>query len=277
MKKLITLLFSLLIMTSMSVSAYAADKDLTDMRDNVVITVNDLFSDKLSREITANDIDFENLYKIYVGTNIFQLQTTNAEELKNEMERTGFIYELPIYVDGDTIIVNIAKGQPLDESVEFTEEEKQAIISNVGKWQITAVKFYDNETVNYNSDIQSTIGKIPQNVMLVGGLPRFKYAVALLADEKGNIESIFPLSEVPGANVLRSIQTDIPTVYDYEQMKNYINQLPPLDSDEAGGYGFLDVQTSNTTGNTQVFIIGVVVMLLVLGTAFALLRRKAKP
>jgi hypothetical protein len=261
-------------MTSTAYSAFAAEKDITDMSDNIVSTVNDLFRDKLSREITENDFDFENSYKIYVGTDIFKLSTVNSEELKNKMESTGYIYELPIYVDGDTVIVNFAKGQPLDERVEFTEEEKQEVISNVGKWQITAVKFYENEIVNYNSDIQSAIGEIPEDVMLVGGLPHFKYAVALLADENGIIKGIFPLSEVPGANALKNIQTDIPSVYDYEQMKNYINQLPPLDSDEAGSYGFLDVQTSTTNENIQILAVGVAITLIALCTAFVFKAKK---
>lgn len=61
---------------------------------------------------------------------------------------------MPIYLDGSTLIVNIAKGQPLNESVEFTDEERQEILDNVGKWQVTALKYYDNEIVDYTTELE---------------------------------------------------------------------------------------------------------------------------
>lgn len=73
---------------------------------------------------------------------------------------------------------------------------------------------------------------------MVGGLPYFRYAVALLPDENGKIENLVPLSDVPGIENISTLQSDSDHIYNYEEVKNYINQLPPLAEDQAGAYGF---------------------------------------
>lgn len=110
------------------------DNDLSVLTEEIVTACNDLFSDKLSREITENDVDFNNAFKIYVGTNLFKTDVDDIGEIPTSFRGDDYIYELPIYLDGNTLIVNIAKGQSLNENAEFTDEERQEILDNVGKW-----------------------------------------------------------------------------------------------------------------------------------------------
>ena len=235
MKRFLVLFISTLLIATLSICASAAEDDLSSLTNIIVPTVNDLLDGKLSRRVSASDVNYDDAFKIYVGVNVFKMDTVNVDEMKNALEDGGYIYEIPLYIDGDTVLVDIAIGKPLDESVEFTEEERQKVLANVGKWQVTTVKFYNDEIVNYTTEISNKIGKIPEGTILVGGLPRFRYAVALIPNEKDEVVGLLPLSDIPGVDNIRALRSAGQSYYDYKETRKYINQLPPLNPDEAGG------------------------------------------
>jgi hypothetical protein len=276
MKKLLMLLLSVLMTVVLPIPTLAAADDLSGLTNTIVTSVNDLLSDKLSRKVTLNDINYDDAFKVYVGVDVFKMETTNISELKNALEAGGYIYEIPLYIDGDTILVDIAKGQPLNNNAEFTEEERKSILANDGKWQVTAVKYYRNEIVNYATEVGAKIGKVPDGTILVGGLPRFRFAVALLPDENGEIVGLLPLSEIPGVEKLQTFRSADQNFYNYKEIKEYINQLPPANPDEAGGFGFLDVEGPNSNHTITYVAIIVVTILCALTVIFIVYRKKAK-
>lgn len=277
MRKLLTVILPVLTLLVMSTTALAAtdsSDDISNLTDEIITTTNDLLSDKLPNNITSANINYDNAYKIYVGTNVFKMDTTNINDLTNAFGSDGYIYELPIYIDGNTIIVNIAKGQPLNENAELTEAERQEILSKVGKWSVTGVKYYEGETVNYKIELQKMLNDVPKNVILVGGLPHFRYAVALIADDEGNVQELVPLSNVPGVENINSFRTSFNRAYDYVKLKEYVNQLPEESSDEMGSYGFSD--TNNATHSFKyIFIVGGIAVILCVTGGFYIFRRKS--
>lgn len=263
MKKLFLLLTSVLLSIGVSIPVYAVNDDLSHLTSEIVTASNDLFSDKLKREITPADIDYSKAFQIYVGINLFETDIDSVNEIADVFGQNGYIYELPIYVDGDTLIINIAKGMSLNENVDFTEEEQQEILNNVGRWQVTAVIYYANEIVDYTAELEKKIGSTPENAVLVGGLPYFKYAVAILPDDSGNIKGLVPLSDVPGIEHINTLKSDLPNVLDYQKVKEYVNQLPPPKDGEAGTYGFLDTVSTEhdnrrVIGAAAVLVVGMV-------------------
>lgn len=279
MKKWFTFLTSIMLLICAAIPVSAAtdpNDDLSGLTEEIITTSNDLFSDKLSRDITADDIDFSNAFKIYVGTNLFETDVENVAEIPDVFGADGYIYELPIYLDGDTLIINIAKGQPLNGNAEFTDAERQEILDNVGKWQVTAVKYYENEIVDYKTELEAQVDTVTEDAVLVGGLPYFRYAVALLSDDEGAIQSLVPLSDVPGIEKINTLQTESVSnnVYDYEEVKNYVNQLPPVADGEAGAYGFLNVEPAEKS-ITGGLVAGVIVLIAFLGISIVIYRRKA--
>lgn len=277
MKKVFAFLLSFSLLLGMSITVWAAENvndDLSGLTEEIVTTSNDLFGDKLSREIVAGDINYNNAFKIYVGTNIFETDVTSIEEIPQVFGNDGYIYELPIYIDGSTLIVNIAKGQELNENIEFTEEERNNILNNIGKWQVTAIKYYENESVNYITELQNKIVTVPENTVLVGGLPCFRYAVALLPDEAGAIKELVPLSDVPGIENIASFISDSENSYNYTEVKSYVNQLPIPADDEAGVYGFLGPVQVKTSSNHLKNILVVTFLIIIGGISVVIYRRK---
>lgn len=263
MKKLFMFLLSSLFLVFMSFSAFAAEpeNELTTIKDDIIEVTNDLLSNEINRTISDNDVNLSNAYKIYVGTNIFQIDTNDANALEQLLEENGYIYELPIYVDGNTIIVNIAKGRPLEDDINITEEEKQEILQNTGKWHVSAVKLYKNKKIDYNAIISEVLGEEPSDIILVGGLPNFKFAVALLKNNDDKIDRLVPLSDVPGINTISKFKTDKKkNIYDYEQIKEYINSLPIDDPDlMTNGYGF---PTDNQSSIIYIFKYGLIFVII---------------
>lgn len=256
MKKLSAIFTSLLLLCSMTNQVHAETEQKDDLivlsKEDIVKTCNGLFRDELDEEITIQDVDFENAVKIYVGPNIFDTDADSIEEIEALFDSDEYIYELPIYVDGGTLIVNIEKGKELNPNANFTESEKQRILDNVGKWQCSSYTFYPNETIDYASEVESKMGVMPENMILVGGLPYFRFAVALIPDETGKLELLVPLKEVPGEENISQFRAGGPEVYAYDQIKEFINQLPPTNKYMA--YGFENVSAEKEAGNRNVKI-----------------------
>ena len=87
MKKIITCLLTLSMMFMFSATAFASDfsgnaeSELSNISDKIVTAVNDVYSDK-NISITAEDINYDSAFKIYVDTNVFKLSTIN-EQIQN--------------------------------------------------------------------------------------------------------------------------------------------------------------------------------------------------
>ncbi len=275
MKKVYTFVFSMIMVGLFAIPALAADTEMEigNLTDSIIETSNNLLENQLPRPLSENDIDYSLAYKIYVDTNVFQIDTNDAETITKALEAGNYIYELPIYVNDSTVIVNISKGLPLDPNVEFTESEKQKILENVGKWGVSAVKFYSGEIVDYKAIIEESVNEVPNETLLVGGLPNFKYAVALLPNEKGEISTLVPLSEVPNIQKIARAKTSTSTnAYDYNQTKNYVNTLPVSKADEAGGYGFPD-EAANAA-NSYIYLVPIILAVAILGIGGFMVAKK---
>ena len=106
MKRFLVLFISTLLIATLSICASAAEDDLSSLTNIIVPTVNDLLDGKLSRRVSASDVNYDDAFKIYVGVNVFKMDTVNVDEMKNALEDGGYIYEIPLYIDGDTVLVD---------------------------------------------------------------------------------------------------------------------------------------------------------------------------
>ena len=119
-----------------------AESELSNISDKIVTAVNDVYSDK-NISITAEDINYDSAFKIYVDTNVFKLSTNVAGEIENALENGNYIYLLPIDTVNGTVVVNFQKGLPLSENAKaiLSEEEQQEVLDNAGKWSFLALHY----------------------------------------------------------------------------------------------------------------------------------------
>lgn len=211
-----------------------AESELSNISDKIVTAVNDVYSDK-NISITAEDINYDSAFKIYVDTNVFKLSTNVAGEIENALENGNYIYLLPIDTVNGTVVVNFQKGLPLSENAKaiLSEEEQQEVLDNAGKWVISSLALYKNGNSNYDYEkkLSSIIDEIPADTILVGGLPIFQDVVALIPNSDGVIEEIVPVTATAYDENLVTYARSNSVIYDYEQVKEIANDLPEANSD----------------------------------------------
>jgi hypothetical protein len=183
--------------------------------DSAAATINDLFGNELRTRITADDIDISKAVKIYVDTNVFEIPSHNLDDVKIVLEKGEYIYEIPVSVDDETVVLNIAKGRPLSDRVDFTEKEREQIIADEGKWVITAFTLHPD----YKSyDKNFTVGD-NMTYILVGGMPFFRAPAALIAEDGEIIAIAATGGAIPEFN---DFSMNEENVYDYNAVKKYI-------------------------------------------------------
>ena len=171
-----------------------------EMKKKIVDSINNGFYGEIPYSITADDVDFNGAYKIFVDTNIFEIPTNNYDELLSILEAESVrIYEVPVPFDnGDVYVANLQINLPLSENAHdvMTESEITSYLSTVGSWNVSAIYQYlhgrDNY-IDYNEMLKSEIAEFGQPI-LVGGLPYFRDAVALFQNPDGTVGKVVPLN-----------------------------------------------------------------------------------
>lgn len=275
MNKFLGFVLSLLMVCTMSVTAFAADfsadaeSELNDITTDIVTVVNELYSQKLG-SISDSDIDYSQAFKVFVDTNVFKLPTNKMNDIQQELNQGNYVYVLPIKTANGTVVVNIQKGLPLSDAAQIilTEEEQKEVLRNVGKWKVSNTSYYSvgDTRYNYTATLKNQVGEIPEETILVGSLPIFRDVVALVANADGMVDVIVPVTETSLTinNILsRSSNTNI---YGYQDIKNIANSLPDENSEEAGTSANINAISKP---NTSVWFFSIVTaMLIVIGFVF---------
>ncbi|MDR2043915.1 MAG: hypothetical protein LBQ15_06020 [Clostridium sp.] len=279
MKKIVMFMSSLAMAMVFSATAFAAgfaadaESELSGITDEIVTAVNELYADEIGREITAADVDYDKAYKVYVDTDVFKLATNDAAEIEQALQAGNHIYKVPITTAGGTVVVNVQKGQPLSDNAQslLTEQEQQEVLSKVGEWVVSVVTFYETGDTRYAYDvsIQKEISEIPEGTMLVGSLPYFQDVVGLIPNDNGEVKSLIPTTALKNEAAVRTYRSaSASNVYEYEQIKAYINALPLGDPEMNAGTGGL---TSNDPGH--LFAASTGAILLCAAALFAIYRK----
>lgn len=262
MKKIFVCLLALSVVISLSTTTFAAnfsrgdEFELCNLTEKIIAAVDELYGE----EITTNDINFKNAYKVYVDTNVFELPTNDANEIRDALEGGNYIYLLPISVGKGTIVVNIQKGLPLSDNAKsvLTKDEQQEVMNNVGKWIVSNVTLYDlgNNIYDYADVLSRKLNRIPDGTLLVGSLPIFEDVVALVPNSEGIIEKIVPLTNTSYSLRQLNNSKNSSEVYDYSTVKEYAKKLPAENSNLSGGTVNEEVSTSQ---NREFFSIALIV------------------
>lgn len=90
--------------------------------------------------VTPEQLDFSKAYRVDVDSTMFKQDVSTEEQLIAALTQEDcYIWELPVSSGNKTYTISFSIGQPLNPNVDFTEAEKQQILSRVGKWVITSI------------------------------------------------------------------------------------------------------------------------------------------
>ena len=123
-------------------------------------------------------IDFSKSVRIYVDTDILSLNTDHQETILNALKCGNYVWNVYLCADDVLCCATISRGQPLNEN--------ESIHDKSGAWVISAFSVGQN-TLPYPDQIsrklqREGIDTSIQKVVVVGGIPAFRYPIAIAFD-----------------------------------------------------------------------------------------------
>ena len=225
-------------------------KEISLLEEEIIETLED-YLDELGKSALSEmfSVDFSSAYKIYVDTNILELNTTDKNRILQELKKSEYMWLLPLYYNGDTFLIHISKGLPVDEEARevLTDEEIKELEDGVGKWQVAAVELVEDETIDYEkmiADATKSLTEMPKDAepVICGGLNGIIQPAAILLDDEDSL--LIPLSDLTIEGTEEQIQEIQPDgadiddgVYYYEDIKEAISEMDTeaMEGSGAGG------------------------------------------
>lgn len=142
---LFVLLLSLLILHNTAFAA-AIPADLKESSAAIQKMAEECYQTEHSKKPDRITIDYDNAYGIYVDVDLFNGSSKSFREVMDLCEKAPMCYIVPIQVDDQAAIVEVSKGLPLNTSTSslLTDEEKEEIKRNEGKWTPASLTFEAN-------------------------------------------------------------------------------------------------------------------------------------
>ena len=183
------------LLLNLSFTSYASERlihsegneyqEILSMKDEVLYHINyGGARGELNRDVEADEVEMERAYKVYANS---ELLKTN--DVKESLENSYYKWQIPVYTDGFTILVDITKV--ISIPADIPEDAKETLKQKLNIWTVGAVYVYDAETVDYDNTVTTSLEEAGYNsdeysYEVVSGLSGIRYPAAIIfnADEK---------------------------------------------------------------------------------------------
>ena len=195
MRRIIGMFVCISLLLNLSFTSYASERlipsegneyqEILSMKDEVLYHINyGGARGELNRDVEADEVEMERAYKVYANS---ELLKTN--DVKESLENSYYKWQIPVYTDGFTILVDITKVTSIPADI--PEDAKEMLKQKLNIWTVGAVYVYDAETVDYDNTVTTSLEEAGYNsdeysYEIVSGLPGIQYPAAIIfnADEK---------------------------------------------------------------------------------------------
>ena len=174
------------ILTPGSLLVNSHDKtSIEELAPEILDMANSFETDGFHAELS--DIAFDDAYTIYVDADIIENQPDDPLELAELLEQADVVWNIPVYSNNETVIVQVSRALELDEidQSQLTDDEIADAAESAGKWQTVASTLYDKNADETNitdalSEYNSGSGQY--EAVLVGGEPGIQSVIAVITD-----------------------------------------------------------------------------------------------
>lgn len=195
MRRITGMFVCISLLLNLSFTSYASERlipsegneyqEILSMKDEVLYHINyGGARGELNRDVEADEVEMERAYKVYANS---ELLKTN--DVKESLENSYYKWQIPVYTDGFTILVDITKVTSIPDDI--PEDAKETLKQKLNIWTVGAVYVYDAETVDYDNTVTTSLEEAGYNsdeysYEVVSGLPGIRYPAAIIfnADEK---------------------------------------------------------------------------------------------
>lgn len=195
MRRITGMFVCISLLLNLSFTSYASERlihsegneyqEILSMKDEVLYHINyGGARGELNRDVEADEVEMERAYKVYANS---ELLKTN--DVKESLENSYYKWQIPVYTDDFTILVDITKV--ISIPADIPEDAKETLKQKLNIWTVGAVYVYDAETVDYDNTVTTSLEEAGYNsdeysYEVVSGLSGIRYPAAIIfnADEK---------------------------------------------------------------------------------------------
>ena len=195
MSKIICMFVCISLLLNLSFTSYASERlipsegneyqEILSMKDDVLYHINyGGARTELNRDVETDEVKMERAYKVYANSELLE-----TKDIRKSLETSYYKWQIPVYIDGFTILVDITKVTSIPDDI--PEDAKETLRQKLNIWTVGAVYVYDTETIDYDSTVATSLDEAGYNsdeysYEVVSGLPGIRYPVAIIfnADEK---------------------------------------------------------------------------------------------
>lgn len=201
MKRMICMFVYLSLFLSFNLTPYASEhlippegdeyQEILSMKDDVLSHINHGGARaELNRNVRADEVKIEQAYKVYANS-----ERLKAKDIKDTLETSSYNWQIPVYTDGFTVLVDITKVTSIPDDI--PEDAKEMLKDDLNHWTVGAVYVYATETVDYVDTITASLDKAGYNsdeysYEIVSGIPGIRYPVAVIFNANEEPEFIIP-------------------------------------------------------------------------------------
>jgi len=181
------------------------DMDTTEIINEIAYRMNRTSGVDKSRPVSTNDIDLSKAFVYYLDRELLSFPTNDFAALKQYLEeKDRTLYQVPVYLDGNTWMAGVAKGFPVDEDTYdlyekgiLTEEGIARLEDRAGKWVIHFVTCYEGMIRN-PYDIAARLSGDNTNTPIILGSASgvSEHNIAIFPDEQGRIGKIVSIDQL---------------------------------------------------------------------------------
>ena len=118
-----------------------------------------------------------------------------TKDIKNSLETTHYNWQIPVYSDGFTILVDITKVTSIPDDI--PEDAKEMLKDDLNHWTVGAIYVYGTETIDYAGTVTASLEEAGYNsdeysYEIVSGLPGIQYPAAIIFNADEEPEFVIP-------------------------------------------------------------------------------------
>ena len=300
MKKIITVFAYLLLLFNSCFNSYALEhlitpeeseyQEIISVKDDVLYHINyGGARTELNRDVDEDEVEMDRAYRIYANSELLK-----SKDIKESLKNSHYIWQIPVYTDNRTVLVDITKVTSISEDI--PEDAKEALKEVLNKWTVGATYVYEAETVDYAGTVIQALENAGYNsdeysYEIVSGIPGIRYPAAIVFDSNEEPQFVIPAQKATthafngewptAANdekhaspsiALHNNTTDSMSVYYYDDVKRA--------SDSYNAYGMggagLTYKSKFSLKENTVLSIGALTASLAVGLAL-IKKKKVKP
>lgn len=199
-------------------SNFEEKEEIEALAEEVVDIANCFEEDGFYAEVS--DVDFSKAYCVFIEANIFKEMPETAEELNKLLGSAERVWNIPVYANGKTVMVQVSRGLELSEIEQdnLSDKELERLKEKAGRWHTVSSTMYEDGEIP-EQEIGEILSANRKNMaqcksVLIGGESGIRTLIALVIENdtvSGAISLERAVSYTPDEQTQKSKASNVKT------------------------------------------------------------------